>query len=193
VFGVLIAFLTVAGVGALAVYTGALDAPFSRPFSSPEPEGAELEAPCLPAVEGQPDGALPVPYSSVQVRVLNASQTTGLAAAHAQVLGARGFAVVGTGNFDTTLERNELRFGVAGITAAYTLAAHYPEMRLVLDARTDATLDLLAGIESDRPLPEDQVQLAADRPMENVAGCVPAAEITPAPVWTPPPSPSPAG
>ena len=36
VFGLLIAALAVVGLGALAVYTGAIDAPFDRPLSSPE-------------------------------------------------------------------------------------------------------------------------------------------------------------
>ena len=35
VFGLLIAALAVVGLGALAVYTGAIDAPFDRPLSSP--------------------------------------------------------------------------------------------------------------------------------------------------------------
>lgn len=185
VFGLLIAFLAVCGIGALAVYTGALDAPFSRPFTTPQAEDEPgLDAPCLPAVEGQPDGALPVPYADVQVRVLNASGTQGVAGANAEILADRGFQVIGTGDADTTHQHTQLRFGTPGITAAYTLAAHYPDTVLVLDARQDATVDLLVGTQFDDLVPADEVALQAEQPLTNVEGCKPADQITPQPAPT---------
>lgn len=183
VFGLLVALLAVTGLGALALYTGAIDSPFDQPIHTPgTEEAAEVgPVPCLPAVEGQPDGALPVSYSDVELRVINASTTTGLARAHADVLRDRGFTIALTGDLDHLLPRTELRFGPAGIVAAYTLAGHFPEVRMVLDDREDAVVDLLVGEEYERPLPEEEVPLLADQPLQNAPGCVPAEEITPVP------------
>jgi hypothetical protein len=195
VFGVLVAFLLVASLGALAIYTGALTAPFARPFTSSEQETTTEPAPCLPAVDGQPDGALPLPYDQVKVRVFNASGMSGLATANQKVLAGRGFDVLGTGNYNSTydaelptgstLTSNELRFGPKGVVAAYTLAAQFPDMRLVLDDREDATVDLLVGEEYERPLDEADVPLAADQPLTNAKGCEPVDEVEPVPAPTP--------
>ena len=180
VFGLLIAFLAVIGLAALAVYTGAVNAPLPNPASSPvaeaDPEGP---VPCLPRVKGQADGALPVPYSSVRLRIFNASDVSGLAAAHAEVLNDRGFNVIKTGNLDHHITKSELRFGTKGIRHAYTVAAQYPEIRLVLDDRTGKAVDLAVGTEWDRPLPEEDVTIRADKPLQNRQGCVPAKEIEP--------------
>lgn len=193
VFGVLVAFLVVAGLGAVAVFTGAVEAPFAKPFTTPGTQDERPPAPCLPQVEGQPDGALPIPYDQVQVRIFNASGASGLAGANQTVLSRRGFQVLEIGDYivDDTLKvlpNNELRFGPQGIVAAYTLAAQFPQMALVLDAREDATVDLLVGEEYDKPLDEDAVELAADQPLRNAPDCEPAAEIEPQPAPTPPPA-----
>ncbi len=138
-------------------------------------------------MEDQPDGALPLATSEVHVRILNATGrdgTVGIAAANRTVLAARGFTIDSVGNYATQLQSSELRFGDQGIVAAYTLAAHFPEMRMVLDTREDATVDLLVGTAFDRPLDEDKVPTG---PLKNLKGCVPADEIT----HVPGPSPSP--
>lgn len=180
VFGLLITALLVAAVGALAAYTGALHTPFSRPIYTPAAAAPQPE-PCLPPVDGQPDGALPVAYDDIRVRVFNASETIGIASANAEVLAERGFDVVSTGNMSNTMEATQLRFGVKGITRAYTLAAQYPDLRLVLDDRTGDVVDMLIGDHNSPPLQEDQVLLTADTPMQDVQGCLPADEITPIP------------
>lgn len=197
VFGVLVAFIVVVALGALAIYTGALTAPFARPFTSDDQATTTEPAPCLPAVEDQPDGALPLPYDQVKVRIINASGMSGLAGANQKVLAPRGFDVLGTGNYDSTydasldsgstLPANELRFGPQGVVAAYTLAAQFPDMTLVLDAREDDTVDLLVGEEYERPLDEGDVPLAADQPLTNAEGCAPVDEIEPVPAPTPAP------
>ncbi|GAB2460424.1 LytR C-terminal domain-containing protein [Xylanimonas ulmi] len=184
IFGVLVALLLLVGLGALAVYTGAIDAPFARDFTTAAASD-DATAPCLPAIEDQPDGALPVPASEVHVRILNASGATGIAKANQTVLEKRGFIIDSVGNYATTLARNELRFGAQGIVAAYTLAAHFPQIRLVLDAREDATVDLLVGEKYDEPLGVDDVTLASDTPLTNMAGCKPADQLTPLPAPSP--------
>jgi hypothetical protein len=182
VFGLLIALLAVAGLGAVAVYTGAVESPFDQPINTPgvvEEEAGQV--PCLPSVKNQPDGALPVPYSDVRVRILNASRTPGLAHAHAEVLGERGFNVIFTGDLEHVNPWSELRFGTAGIVRAYTLAAQFPEIAMVLDDREGPAVDLLVGEEYERPLPDDEVPLRANQPLQNAPDCVPADEITPVP------------
>jgi hypothetical protein len=186
IFGVLVALLVVVGLGALAIFTGAIDAPFARGFTSSSPE-EQVTPPCLPQVEDQPDGALPLATSEVHVRILNATGsdgTVGVAAANRTVLTARGFVIDSVGNYTTALQSSELRFGDQGIVAAYTLAAHCPKMRMVLDTREDATVDLLVGTAFDRPIDEDQVSTG---PLKNLDGCVPASDIT----HVPGPSPTP--
>jgi len=180
VFGVLIAFLAVCGIFALAVYSGAISSPFNRPFTTVGvTEQETYPVPCVPEVSGQPDGALPSAYSDTQVRVLNASGESGLATAHESVLADRGFNIVGKGNVPVLLQESEIRFGRKGIVQAYTLAAQFPEIRLVLDDRDDRKIDLLIGEDYVPPLDVEDVQLTADQPLRNAEGCVPADSIDP--------------
>lgn len=180
VFGVLIAFLAVCGIFALAVYSGAISSPFDRPFTTVgASEQKTYPVPCLPAVKGQPDGALPATYSDVQVRLLNASEEIGLAGAHATVLADRGFSIISEGNVPVQLQESEIRFGRKGIVQAYTLAAQFPEIRLVLDDRRDRKIDLLIGEEFEAPLDVEDVELTADQPLLNAEDCVPSGDIEP--------------
>jgi len=180
VFGVLIAFLAVCGIFALAVYSGAISSPFNRPFTTVgAAEQKTYPVPCLPAVKGQPDGALPATYSDVQIRLLNASEEIGLAGAHATVLADRGFSIIAEGNVPVQLQESEIRFGRKGIVQAYTLAAQFPEIRLVLDDRKDRKIDLLIGEEFEAPLDVEDVELTADQPLLNAEDCVPSGDIEP--------------
>lgn len=180
VFGVLIAFLAVCGIFALAVYSGAISSPFNRPFTTVgAAEQKTYPVPCLPAVKGQPDGALPTAYSDVQVRLLNASEEIGLALAHETVLADRGFSIISMGNVPVQLQESEIRFGRKGIVQAYTLAAQFPEIRLVLDDRRDRKVDLLIGEEFEAPLDVEDVEVTADQPLRNAEDCVPSADIEP--------------
>ncbi|RPF19686.1 LytR C-terminal domain-containing protein [Myceligenerans xiligouense] len=181
VFGVIIAFLAVAGIFALAMYTGSLVGPFQREFTVVGvSQQEEVPAPCLPEVEGQPDGALPLPYADVEVNSLNASDNQGVAKAFEDVLVSRGFTVLELGTMPEggRLEVSELRFGTKGIVHAYTLAAQFPSIRMVMDDRNGARVDLLIGDEYDTPVDIEDVP-PVDEPLENVDGCVPADEITP--------------
>lgn len=181
VFGVIIAFLAVAGIFALAMYTGSLVGPFQREFTVVGvSQQEEVPAPCLPEVEGQPDGALPVPYTEVEINSLNASGNQGVAKAFEDAFVPRGFTVLELGDMppDQRLEDSELRFGVNGIVQAYTLATQFPSIRMVMDDRSGSKVDLLIGEEYDRLVDVDNVP-PMDEPLENVDGCVPADEITP--------------
>jgi hypothetical protein len=187
VFGVLIAFLAVCGIFALAVYSGAISAPFNRPFNTVGvAEQETYPVPCLPAVKGQPDGALPIAYSDVQIRVLNASGEgpdgvgqAGLGGTYGNELTERGFDVIEVATAEKNLTYSELRFGKGGIVAAYTVAEQFPDIRLVLDDRKsrDRTVDLLIGTNFEAPLDTADVGISADTPLTNAEGCVPTSEI----------------
>ncbi|MEG3614709.1 LytR C-terminal domain-containing protein [Isoptericola haloaureus] len=183
VFGLLIALLVVLGLGALAVYTDTIEAPFSEPIHTPSAAAATIEPACLPVNERWPDGAPPMQYNNVNVRVYNAADINfNLAGANADVLTERGFNVRDTGDFTYEIEgRSEIRYGVKGIREAYTLAAQYADVRLVLDDRPGEFVDLLVGQEWREPLPVEEVPLENGEPMANLPGCLPAEEIDPIP------------
>jgi hypothetical protein len=192
VFGSLIAALALAGLGATAVYTGAADADFlDRGFTTTTPSARPevAPAPC------PPDGTLALANAAIQVNVLNSTSRAGLASTTAEALTTRGFIVVTTGNFQAPVDGTaSIRFGAAGLAAAYTLAASVPDAILVLDTRADATIDLVLGTEWDTLVPIEEVLLAADAPLVGDSTCIPlddALEDAPdGPTPTPTPTPT---
>lgn len=191
VFGALIAALALAGLGATAVYTGAMDAPFlTRDFTTPSPDAApEIpKAPCPPA------DTLPVALPSIQLRVLNSTGTSGLAGTASTTLTAAGFVVLEVGNYPMKVTGgSRIQFGEAGLAAAYTLAAYLDNTTPVLDTRQDATVDLILGTEWAGLLDPATVILDPTLPLEPITGCVPLEEALataiPGPTATPTPTP----
>lgn len=177
VFGVLIAFLAVSGLGALAVYTGAIALPNQPDFVVAEPKGITVsqQPVCVP------EDTTPLPYADVHVTVLNGSERGGLAGSVSKLLTDRGFTVDSTGNDARKPTRPLISFGDDGIAAAYTLLAHYPESQLVLDARPDASVDLTVPESFMELEPEDAVALDPKKPMDSLAGCADVKQITPLP------------
>ncbi|MFE4464024.1 LytR C-terminal domain-containing protein [Oerskovia sp. NPDC056781] len=192
VFGLLVAFLAITGIGALAVYTGAVEPPFDRTFSSPKVDDAiaDVKAPCLA------EGTLPIPYGEVQVRIFNASGKGGMAAANEQILESRGFTVATVGDLqtpegkNTTQRSTQISFGVTGISQAYTLAAHYQDPVLVLDDRPDASVDLVLGENFVNLVDEELVVIDPAVPLVNPAKCVAVETITPQAAYVPPTPPA---
>jgi hypothetical protein len=182
IFGVLLAGLALAGLGAAAVYTGTLGVPFlARGFSTPAPDAGATAVPC------PPEGAAPVPYAQVTVNVFNGAGRVGLAAQTAAALTERGFVVGTTGNAPEAVTGTaRLTFGAAGVAAAYTLAAQLDKPVLVLDARADATVDITVGSAYVGLVSADLIALDPAVPFASPSGCVPIAEITlaPAPATT---------
>lgn len=181
VFGLLVAFLAITGIGALAVYSGAVEPPFDRTFSSPKVDDAiaDAKAPCLP------EGTLPIPFSDVQVRIFNASGKGGMAAANEQILESRGFTVTLVGDLQTpagkstTQGSTQISFGATGVAQAYTLAAHYQDAVLVLDDRADASVDVVLGENFVNLVDEELVEIDPAAPLANPAGCATIETITP--------------
>ena len=101
-------------------------------------------ASCASAQEAPPS----LEPGTITVRVLNATDTKGLATTVAQDLQARGF-VVGQPDNDrsgrTVTGVGEIRHGKRGNTAARYVAAYLPGAKDYVDTRATATVDLVIG------------------------------------------------
>lgn len=182
IFGAVLAGLATVGLGATAVWTGGMDSPVAREFTtiSPSPTVDATAPPCVPA------DTRPVPYGDIEVNVFNATSRAGLAGSTADLLGQRGFAIASTDNYGLRLRGTaRIGFGAQGIAKAYTLAAHFPGAELVYDGRTDDVVDVALGTSFAELLPLDEVPLTADEPLEGAPGCVPLADAVPGPAPTP--------
>jgi len=180
IFGVLLAALALAGLGAAAMYTGSLNLPvFTRDFAAaPSPTATQDPYPCPPA------GALPVAYGQISVRVYNATTRVGLAGATSASLAERGFVIASTENAPATYDGTaRIIFGTPGVAQAYTLAAHIDGAVLVLDPRADATVDLSLGAEYAELNPIDTIALDPAVPLVAPPGCTPFDQVV-APVAT---------
>jgi len=174
IFGVLLAALALAGLGAAAIFTGSLNLPvFARDFATaPSPTASQDPYPCPPA------GALPVAANQITVKVFNATTRVGLAGATGAALSERGFVVASAENATATYDGTaRIIFGVGGVAQAYTLAAHIDGAVLVLDPRADASLDLALGAEFAELNPIDTVVLDPAAPLVAPAGCTPFDEV----------------
>lgn len=182
IFGGVLAGLATVGLGATAIWTGGMDSPVTREFTtiSPSPTVDATAPPCVPA------DTPPVPYGNIAVNVFNATSRPGLAGSTADLLGQRGFVIGSTDNYGLRLRGTaRIGFGAQGIAKAYTLAAHFPDAELVYDDRTDDAVDVALGTTFAELVPLDDVQLTADEPMAGVPGCVPLADAVPGPAPTP--------
>lgn len=189
VFGSLVAALAVAGLGAVAIYTNAIRAPFlDRGFVTPS---ATSTASALPPPPCPPDGAVPLAYDQVTVSVYNGSDRSGLAGTTADVFASRGFTIGSTANYPTTINLPvEVLFGQSGVAAAYTVAAQLLTPRLVLDTREDASVDVVLGADFGGMVPAGEVTVDPSKPLVGAKGCVALEDAIPDAVPGPTPSPS---
>lgn len=189
VFGSLVAALAVVSLGAVAVYTEAIRAPFlDRGFVTPS---SAVTASTLPPPPCPPDGAVPLAYDQVTVSVYNGSDRSGLAGTTADVFASRGFSIGSTGNYPTMINLPaEVLFGQSGVAAAYTVAAQLLNPRLVLDTREDATVDVVLGADFAGMVPADEIALDPSAPLVGVKGCVALEDAIPDAVPGPTPSPT---
>jgi hypothetical protein len=114
----------------------------------------------------KPATAVP-PAKSVKLRVLNATDTDGLATTVAKQLRAAGFNVVSLGNEARTVESSaQVRYGPAGLGAAQLVRAYVRNAETVQeDKRKDAIVDLVLGDEFTATgiTPSEQVKNELDR------------------------------
>ena len=96
---------------------------------------------------------------AVKLRIFNATDHNGLAQTAKTQLTAAGFTNITIGNKADAVEATaEVRYGPAGVGAAYLVRAHVRGSEGVPDDRKDATVDLILGEEYTRV----QITPAAD-------------------------------
>ncbi|WP_062294587.1 LytR C-terminal domain-containing protein [Demequina phytophila] len=181
VFGVLLVLVAFAGVFAAGVYRGDVEGPFSQAFVTPA--GAfesDVTLVCPPASSTQ------VKHSNVGVRVLNGTDTNGLAGAVADDLESRYFVVVSTENWGRTYgDYVRLYFGPDGVRQAYTVALNFDgEVDMVLDNREGTLVDVIlgAGFAEDGTLRSTlDPELDTDAVLSANAECLPVSLVTPEP------------
>ncbi|ADG76031.1 conserved hypothetical protein [Cellulomonas flavigena DSM 20109] len=175
VFGVLLACLAVAGLGAAALYTDSLSLPFlEREFTAVPTVDAVADATYCP-----PEGAMPVPTDQITVDVYNGAGIGGLAGTTAGQLAERGFVIGVTENAPADLSGiARIIYGPAGSAAAYTLKAYVDGAVLQNDPRETAEVDLIIGKDFPGLVPPEAVLLDPAVPLEGPEGCTPFAELT---------------
>jgi hypothetical protein len=142
--------------------------------STPDPT-ASSPAPCVTTTV-QPGLVLPKP-ATVTVNVYNATDRAGLAGRTSAELKARGFGIGRVANdpLGKSLKNvGEIRYGPAGAQNAALMAFYVTGATLVLDKRTDATVDVVLGQKYKAVTPQKTVDanLAKPVPTASGAGCV---------------------
>jgi LCP family protein required for cell wall assembly len=124
------------------------------------------DTPLQPALLGK-SAKVTIPPSSVSVQVLNATNTSGLAAKAAQDLAGEQFAISGTGNAPRGSDASStvIRYGPEREDSAKTLAAAVPSATLHLDSSFGSGLQLLVGSDYDGVRP---VHVASSTPTTHV-------------------------
>jgi hypothetical protein len=154
-------FLLVLAVAAAGVWWNVL--------RTEEKKQAEEEAACSTAQAAPPS----LDPATINLRVLNATDTAGLAQTVADALAARGFVIDEVGNDDTGREVTgvgEVRHGPRGNEAAEFVRVTVAGAGDFLDTRATAQVDVVVGPEfTTLATPEDVA--AALAPAEDVASC----------------------
>ena len=204
VFGVIVGVLIALAAVSLAIYQGRIESPIQRAITSPSADvESMITLPCPPADLGNGEN-LPLPPTQVAVRVLNGSDISGLAGNTLSILVDRGYVSVGAANWYRTYDKAvRIQFGVDGLRQAYSVAANFPDVELVLDTRDGALVDIILGPGFDPKNIRPQYAPELDPTTELTAPgrCVPVdiADPEPAPniipadplAVTPSPSPGP--
>jgi len=196
VFGILLIVVGAIAFFAASVYRGDVPGPFNAAFVTPESDfTSDVTLVCPPA------SSLPLETSQVAVRVLNATETAGLAASTRDDLEGRGFVPLGAGNFAREYPGTaKILFGETGLLKAYTVALQFENPELVLDARTNATVDIILGEEFVALRSQLAPELDPETPLAANAPCLPVSQVDPVPapriypedpLASPSPSPSP--
>ena len=198
VFGIIAIAITMLVFISMGIYKGTIQGPFNVGFVTPSADfTSSINVACPPS------NTLPLKPNEVAVRVLNGTDQQGLAATALDDLEGRGFVGLGAINWNREYKKSaRIMFGETGIVKAYTLALQFPEAEMVLDTRTNATVDVVLGDTYAGLVPPLDPQLDPDEFLTANVQCVPVdqveAEPAPrifpadplAPKSTPTPSPS---
>ena len=162
----MMAVLFGATFGAVRLLKGSSDPTPSASSSSP--------APCVTTTVS-PGVVLPKP-GTVTSHVYNATTPAGLARTTAAALTARGFKVGTVANDPlgkSLTNVGEIRYGAAGKDNAALMRFYVPGAELVLDQRTDATIDLVLGLKFTSVATQKAVTAALAKPVvvTDGAGC----------------------
>lgn len=170
IFGAVITGVLIAAVFCGGIYLGLIKTPFDRPVQT-------MAAVTKDPVPCPPDGALPIPVNLIHANVYNGSEAKGLAGRTRADLATRGIVVLTIGNAHSYDGTVRLTFGKQAVAAAYTLAANFTNPVLRLDERTDATIDVVLGNQFSALADAKSAALDPTKPLNPVAGCVPADKI----------------
>ena len=155
-------FLLVLALAAAAVWWNV--------FREEQAQTAQEKEDCAAAAEAPPS----LDPSTVNVRVLNATDTAGLAQTVAGELQGRGFVVDEVANDPTDREVTgvgEVRHGPRGNDAARYVAVFLPGAGDFLDTRATAQVDLVIGPEFQALATPDQVAAALSPAASASAAC----------------------
>ena len=152
--------------------------------------------PCV-TTTATPAATLPKP-ATITVNVYNATSRAGLARSTAKTLKSRGFGIGSVANDPlgkTLTTVAEIRYGAQGKDNALLMRYYVLGATLVLDQRTDTTVDVVLG-QTFKSIPDQKVidkALAAPVVVTSGSGCPTPSAKPASPAATRAASPSPAG
>lgn len=142
VYGTLIAALAVALVLALLGLTGIMPSPFGNEFSKKTVYAKVGSTPC-PSVDARPVAST----AGIQLQVLNASSTPGLASSVGNSLEELGYTIALVGNSTDSFRGNvQIEANAADVDRAYTLARYFDHpVRIKLEQLPNGTMTIILG------------------------------------------------
>ncbi|MDN4484455.1 LytR C-terminal domain-containing protein [Demequina lignilytica] len=181
VFGALVLATGFVALFAAGVYKGTIDGPFSESFVTPEGAfDSDVNLVCPPV------DSMPLTPTEVALRVLNGTDTGGLAGSLSEDLAGRGFVTLDPSNWSRSYsDYIRIVFGADGVQQAYTLARQFDgAVDLVLDNREGTLLDVIVGdAYVDDPGLRSSLapELSLDLALSANAECLPVNLVTPEP------------
>lgn len=152
----------------ILIFFGLIPTPFFNDFKEPEKIAEAGDTPC-------PLSKTPVSPEKMTVKVVNGTNTSGLAKEVAEGLEERGLAVKEVGNISSgEYEGNvKLSVGPAGVNSGYTLARAFKEAEIVLDPRPTNDVQVIIGTHYTGMSPADEFKHTADDKLEPREQCRP--------------------
>lgn len=168
IFGSIITVLLGAAVFAGGVWAEIIPSPLQVELKTPEPQVAPVVTQPCP-----PEGAMPVPFDDISVKVLNSTDTSGLGARTAEEMGSFGVQIDTIANAsDLYLGSAKILVGVEYLDYGYTVADLIPDAQVSIDTRTEAIVDVVLGAGFIGVKGEDELALDPEQPIPAPSGCI---------------------